>query len=141
MKKPLLVYCCLLLFFLTPFSCKKYVQQQEQNALVELVTNGTWRVTGYYDHQTINLTDSFTGYSFQFNQNGTVVGTRAGVEMTGSWSADIPTKMIYSSFPTTTIPLSLLNYSWKITDSSPTTVLAKTPVDSSFNILNLLKNP
>jgi hypothetical protein len=141
MKKSPLLISLLSLALLIPFSCKKYIQQQEQNALVELVTNGTWRVTGYLDHMTINLKDSFSGYNFQFNQNGIVYGDLNGQITYGSWSADVSSKTIISNFPGSGFPINMLNHTWKITDSYPDSVAAKTTVDSSFNILNLHKNP
>ncbi|HCL83040.1 MAG TPA: hypothetical protein DIC22_03650 [Chitinophagaceae bacterium] len=140
MKNKTLLIISLLVLLLIPFSCKKYIQQQEQNALVKLVTNGTWRITGYMDHQVTNLTDSFAGYSFQFNQNGTLYGTRYGQQSNGTWSADINNKTITSSFPSASYPITLLNHTWTITDSYTDSVAAKTSVDSSYNILNLHKN-
>ena len=135
------LYFALLFLLVIPFSCKKYVQQQEQNVLVNLVTSGTWRVTGYMDHQTTNLTDSFSGYSFQFNENGTVVATTLSQQQTsGTWAADVQTKTIASNFPSAPLPLSLLNHVWTVTDSYSDSVAAKTQVDSSYNILNLHKN-
>ena len=56
MKLHPLYIATLLILLVFPFSCKKYIQQQEQNALVNLVTQGTWRVTGYTDHDN-NITD------------------------------------------------------------------------------------
>jgi hypothetical protein len=140
MKKNRLYYIIFLLLLAVPFSCKKYIQQQEQNALVNLVTNGTWRVTGYLDHQTINLTDSFSNYSFQFNSNGTVVGTKSGIPTNGTWTADVNSKSITSNFPSAGYPINLLNHVWTITDSYTDSVAAKTAVDVSYNILNLHKN-
>ena len=78
MKKSTLIAAMFWMLASPLASCKKFIEQQEQNAVVKLVTQGTWRVTGYYDHQSVNLTDSFSGYSFQFNDNGTVYGTRYG---------------------------------------------------------------
>ncbi len=141
MKKSPFLTCLLLLLLFAPISCKKYIQQQEQNALVKLVTNGTWRVTGYIDHMTTNLTDSFSGYHFQFISNGIVYGELNGQKTYGSWSADVAGKTIMSYFPGSAFPVNLLNHTWKITDSYADSVAAKTPVDSSFNILNLHKNP
>jgi hypothetical protein len=129
----------LLLLFMVPYSCKKYIQQQEQNALVNLVTQGTWRVTGYMDHDT-NITTNFAGYSFQFDQNGTVYGILNSQQTKGTWTASVSDKSITSNFPSAPYPLNLLNYTWKITDSYSDSVAAKTPVDSTFNILNLHKN-
>jgi hypothetical protein len=123
-----------------PFSCKKFIEQQEQNYIVALVTKGTWRVTGYYDHQVKNLTDSFAGYAFQFNKNNTVYGIRYGQQTNGTWSVDVGNKSITSTFTNASYPITLLNYTWTITDSYTDSVAAKTAVDSSFNILNLHKN-
>jgi hypothetical protein len=140
MKKSTLYTTLFVLFLAIPYSCKKFIQQQEQNYIVALVTKGTWRITGYYDHQVKNLTDSFAGYSFQFNENNTVYGTRYGQQTNGTWSVDIGNKSITSTFATATYPITLLNHTWTITDSYTDSVAAKTPVDSSFNILNLHKN-
>ena len=140
MKKSPFLTALFLLLLIIPFSCKKYIEQQEQNALVDLVTKGTWRITGYLDHQTNNITDSFSGYAFQFNENGTVYGIRFGQQTNGTWSANVSNKTITSDFPTATYPISMLNHTWTVTDSYTDSVAAKTAVDSSFNILNLHKN-
>ena len=121
-------------------SCKKFIEQQEQNAIVDLVTKGQWRITGYIDHQTDTLTNDFAGYLFQFNENGTVYGVKFGQQTNGTWSANVSAKSITSNFPTATYPITLLNHTWTITDSYTDSVAAKTAVDSSFNILNLHKN-
>ena len=107
---------------------------------MDLVTKGTWRITGYLDHQTNNITDSFSGYAFQFNENGTVYGIRYGQQTNGTWSANVSNKTITSNFPSASYPISMLNHTWTITDSYTDSVAAKTAVDSSFNILNLHKN-
>jgi hypothetical protein len=140
MKKSPFLTALFLLLLVIPFSCKKYIEQQEQNALVNLVTKGTWRITGYLDHQTNNLTDSFSGYAFQFNENGTVYGVRYGQQTNGTWSANVTNKTITSDFPTASYPISLLNHTWTVTDSYTDSVAAKTVVDTSINILNLHKN-
>ena len=141
MKKSPPIIVLLLLLFAIPFSCKKYIEQQEQNAIVNLVTTGTWRITGYMDHQLVNLTNSFSGYAFQFNKDGTVYGTWNGIQTNGTWSANVNAKSITSDFPTAVYPYTLLNYTWTITDSYTDSVAARTPVDSSsYNILNLRKN-
>jgi hypothetical protein len=140
MKKWTSLTALFILLLVIPFSCKKYIEQQEQNALVNLVTKGTWRITGYLDHQTNNITDSFSGYAFQFNENGTVYGIRFGQQTNGTWSANVSNKTITSEFPSATYPISMLNYTWTVTDSYTDSVAAKTAVDTSFNILNLHKN-
>ncbi len=140
MKFPPLYIAFLLILLAIPFSCKKYIQQQEQNALVNLVTQGTWRVTGYLENDTNNITASFSGYSFQFNENGTVYGILNQQQTAGTWSADVSTKSITSNFPSAPYPLSMLNYTWTVTDSYTDSVAAKTAVDSAINYLYLHKN-
>jgi hypothetical protein len=140
MKKLLLYPVYFLSLLIIPFSCKKFIQQQEQNAIINLVTNGTWRITRYLDYQNIDITDSFSQYSFQFNKNGTIYGTRYGQQTNGTWTADVSNKTITSNFPAAAYPISMLNYVWTITDSYTDSVAAKTPVNSSFNVLNLRKN-
>jgi hypothetical protein len=140
MKKSTLSAALLLFLFATPFSCKKFIEQQQENYIVNLVTDGTWRITGYYDHQTKNLTDSFSGYSFQFLKNNTLYSVRYGQQTYGTWSVDIGSKSITSNFTNASYPITLLNHTWTVTDSYTDSVAAKTPVDTSFNILNLHKN-
>jgi hypothetical protein len=140
MKQSPLVIAFLLFLLAIPYSCKKFIAQQEQNAIVNLVTKGQWRITGYIDHQIDTLTNDFLGYSFQFNENGTVYAVKFGQQTNGTWSANVSNKSITSNFPSATYPISLLNHTWTITDSYTDSVAAKTPIDSSFNILNLHKN-
>jgi hypothetical protein len=136
MKKKLLIISLLSSIF--ALSCQKYIQQQEQNALVQLVTSGNWAVTRYIDTGT-DITTSFSGYLFHFNTNGTVTGTKSGVTANGTWSGDINTKTIFSDFPSAGDPLQKLNHTWKITDSYTDSVAANTAVGSGTNILNLKK--
>jgi hypothetical protein len=140
MKNATLIITSLLFLLFVPFSCKKFIEQQEQNYIVDLVTKGTWRITGYLDHQTINLTDSFAGYAFQFNKDHTLYGTKYGQQTNGTWEVDVSKRSITSNFPSATYPINLLNHTWIVTDSYTDSVAAKTAVDSSFNILNLHKN-
>ena len=140
MKKITLLPALFLFILIIPFSCKKFIEQQQENYIVNLVTDGTWRITGYYDHQTKNLTDSFAGYKFQFLKNNTLYSVWYGQQTYGTWSVDIGSKSITSNFPNASYPINLLNHTWIVTDSYTDSVAAKTVVDSSFNILNLHKN-
>src|SRR4249920_3568672 len=117
MKNTTLVFALFLYFLFIPFSCKKYIQQQEVNYIVDLVTKGTWRITGYKDHVVNNLTDSFAGYTFQFNPDNTLYSVKYGQQTNGTWSVDINKKSITSNFPLASYPITLLNHTWIITDS------------------------
>ena len=136
MKKKLII--SIIICFTALSSCKKYIQQQEQNALVNLITNGSWEITRYVENGT-DITSSFSGYSFQFLTNGTVTGTNGGTTADGTWAGDINTKTITSNFPSAGNPLDKLNAVWKITDSYSDSVAAKATIDSGTNILNMHK--
>ena len=127
-----------LLFLL--FSCKKYVQKQEQNALEAVVTNGLWYVTGYEQNDS-DITSSFSGYLFKFDANSTVTATLGNSSSTGQWSDNINARTVTANFPGATPPLVYLNETWTITDSYPDSVSAKyvDAVNHTTNILQLKK--
>jgi hypothetical protein len=135
MKKVIFIIC---LFSIVFCSCKKFIEQQEQDALVNLVTSGVWVVTRYIETGN-DITSDFAGYTFHFDKNGTVTGTISGNATNGTWTGDISTKTIVSDFPSAGDPLQKLNHTWKITDSYTDSVAANTMVDSGTNILNLKK--
>ena len=139
MKNRILLFAIFSYLLICPTACKKYIAHQEENIIVNLVTNGTWRVTKYLDHQT-DITDSFAGYVFQFNENGTVEGILGGQTTGGTWVADVNARTIESDFAGAPDPLKELNHTWKITDSYTDSVSAQTAVDSTYNILELHKN-
>ena len=138
MKKapPYLVLFCLLCFVL---SCKKYIQKQEQNAAINLITDGTWSVTQFLQSGS-NITASFSGYIFQFKSDGSVTGTKNGSFVTGTWAGNITNRTITSSFPTGSGILDNLDGVWKITDSSVDYVVANTPSGQGTDNLRLQKN-
>src|SRR6202012_3661763 len=105
-----------LLIALLLFSCKKYIQDQEEKAVIADVTNGYWYVQQYLQNDS-DITTSFSGYLFKFNQNNTVVGTKDSVSTSGTWAADIGSKTITANFPGAGAPLKNLNELWHITDS------------------------
>jgi hypothetical protein len=134
MKTFLLIIC----FGISISSCKKLVQKQEENEAIEIITNGVWTVQQYTENGT-DITSSFSGYVFQFKQDGTVVGTKDSVSTTGTWSADVNNYTITSNFPSVGNPLNRLNSVWKITDSSLDYVVANTTINDSTENLRLQK--
>ena len=120
------------------FSCKKLIQQQEQNAAINIITNGVWYVQLYKENSN-DITSSFSGYVFQFKQDGTVTGTKDSISTTGTWAADITNRTITSNFPGAANPLNKLNSVWKITDSSVDYVVANATISDSTENLRLQK--
>ncbi|MBN8851817.1 MAG: hypothetical protein BGO55_05920 [Sphingobacteriales bacterium 50-39] len=127
----------LLLIVALSFSCKKLIQQQEQQAVLNIITNGNWYVYQYLQGDS-NITANFSGYLFKFTTYGTVTGTKGGVSSTGTWSADINARTITSNFPSAGPPVSLLNGIWKIKDSGTDFVLA-TYTDTTTHIPDTLR--
>ncbi|MFT3936501.1 MAG: hypothetical protein QM726_22935 [Chitinophagaceae bacterium] len=122
-------------------SCKKAIEEQQKNIIIQAITTGHWYVQLYKDSTTADVTTSFSPYEFQFYENGNVEGIKnSQVVSTGTWSADMNTYSIISAFPASANDtLRRLNYTWKITDSGLDYVKAKTPTSIGDNLLNLKK--
>jgi hypothetical protein len=135
MKRPYLILTLCLIAF--SFSCKKFIEQQAEKAVMNIITNGNWHVDQYIQNDS-NITASFSGYLFKFDASGTVTGTKDNVSQTGSWGANVDAKTINSNFPSASPPVSLLNGLWKIRDSGTDFVLA-TYTDTVLNTSNTLR--
>jgi hypothetical protein len=114
------------------------VEQQEQNVAISIITNGVWYVQNY-TQDSVDITTSFSGYVFQFKQDGTVIGTKDSISTAGTWTANINNRTITSNFPSAGNPLNKLNSVWKITDSSDDYVVANTSINDSTENLRLQK--
>lgn len=138
--KRLYSFTVMLLIAASFLSCKKFIQQQEEKAIMNAITNGYWYVSQYKQNDS-DITASFSGYLFKFDANGVVTGTKEDSSQKGVWVADINTRTITSGFPGATEPLSLLNAVWKIKDSQTDMVLANMTdtVNNTTNILQLRK--
>ncbi|MEP7279846.1 MAG: hypothetical protein ABI813_14445 [Bacteroidota bacterium] len=141
-KKPV-IRCLLLPVMLAgtlfSFSCKKAIEQQQKNIIVDAMTHGRWYVE-QYTQDAIDITPGFLDYEFQFYENGQVDGIKTIFIKSGTWSADIGNYTITAAFPAdASDTLKLLNHTWKITDSYLDYVEAKTTTASGENTLHLRK--
>lgn len=129
-------------FLLIPiffFSCKKFVQQQEENAVIKIMTSGVWYVYGYNQNDT-SITSTFSGYTFQFNANGIVLAIKDSATVaTGTWVGNVDNETINSNFTGAADPLDKLNSLWKITDSGAAYVIATATIGSDNEYLYLKK--
>ena len=57
----------------------------EIEEIQDLATSGSWVVTSYIDSG-VDETDDFTGYTFTFNANGSLVADNGANMVEGSWS-------------------------------------------------------
>jgi len=121
-------------------SCKKFIEKKAENAVLSIMTNGYWYVSGYKQNDS-DITASFSGYLFKFDANNTVTGTKANTSVTGHWEVNIANRTITSDFPGATEPVSLLNATWTIRDSYTDSVSAWSidTVKHTTNILQLKK--
>ncbi|MFP9100890.1 hypothetical protein ACLI09_17725 [Flavobacterium sp. RHBU_24] len=53
-------------------------------AITNNMKSGTWRITNYVDSGN-NETSDFTGYNFDFNDNGTLTASNGANTYSGSW--------------------------------------------------------
>lgn len=120
-------------------SCKKAIENQQKNIIIQAMTNGRWYVELYTNTST-DVTTEFINYEFQFYESGKVDGIKASTSTSGTWSADVNTYSISASFPANASDtLRRLNYTWKITDSYLDYVEAKVTTAAGDNILHLRK--
>ena len=124
--------CCSLL------ACKKLVEETRKNAFIEAMTNGQWVVDQFMEG-TISSTDQFTGFQFQFNDDGTLTGISDAGSVSGLWIGDIPNYAINSLFPEAGDPLKKLNGTWKITSARSSYVNAEMTTTEGKKILRLRK--
>lgn len=54
------------------------------NDFINVLTNGTWRITYFFDDQ--DETANYSSYNFTFNTNNTVIVTSTSSTITGTWS-------------------------------------------------------
>jgi len=135
MKRLYLVPLLLIVAYAT--SCKKFIRDQEEKAIMSIITTGYWHVDQYSQNDS-NITASFSGYLFKFDAGGTVTGTKDNVSQAGSWEPNVDARTIASNFPSAAPPVSLLNGLWKIKDSGRDFVLA-TYTDTVLHTSNTLR--
>lgn len=85
-KVKLMTLCCLLALF---FSCSNDDDNnQDDNSSAAIVAatvqEGTWKITYFFDSD-VDETNSFTGYNFTFNSNGTVDAVNDLLAQSGTW--------------------------------------------------------
>ena len=120
MKKLYIAFIGLLLLG----GCKKAIENIAQDLVVDAMTNGQWKITLFINNGT-DITTDFSTYKFQYFENKTVNAINNGVtERTGTWDGDASTMTTWANFTGAPNPIALINGTWKITNSSWTSVEA-----------------
>lgn len=122
-------------------SCKKAIEKKQKDLLVDAITKGEWQVQQYLEGS-VDITNQFYGYSFKFEEQGSVHALYVGsVLADGTWVGDINAYTITAQFAGGGDPLQKLNGVWKLTDSYWDYVEAEMSTASGKNILHLIKKP
>ncbi len=112
----------------------------DNNNTNQVATSGSWRVTLFTDSGNDETTD-FAGYTFTFNDNGTISAVKNGTTQSGTWSVtsskfniDLGPKIDANK------PLGELTDDWKILSTSNTEIRLGDDNASSNEFLTFTKN-
>lgn len=140
MKKAHLSYIffALLIISISFAHCKKIQENLGQKFIIKAMTDGTWIVDTFTDNNE-DITAGFTGYEFQFTEEGKVYAKKTSGDETGTWEGNVNDLTIYSNFPGATEPLIKLNDTWKIINNTTKLVEAKPFNSTRVAYLKLVK--
>ncbi|WP_264564455.1 hypothetical protein [Flavobacterium sp. N3904] len=79
---------------------------------VETITKGSWEIPYFFDDS--EKTSSYSGYSFVFKSDKTVVATKGAILETGNWETKIQDGVTELKIDFSTELLSKLNNNWKL---------------------------
>jgi hypothetical protein len=120
-------------------SCKKTVENQLNDVIIKSMSDGQWVITSFKDNGTDKTAD-FSGYTFQYHTDKTVDAIKNGsIALTGDWDGNALEKTTWASFPGTSLPLTLLNGSWNISNNTWTYVVASQTTGSVTKSFRLEK--
>lgn len=129
----------LVLSFSICCSCKKAVQNIQEDLVIKAMTDGQWAITSFTLNGS-NITTDFSPYKFKYYSNKTVDAVNNGtVEKTGNWDGDAANMTTWANFNNATYPLSLINGTWTITRNSWTFVEARQTVGTDTKTMRLDK--
>ena len=127
------------LLILSLVSCKKKIEEVQQDLVVIAMTDGKWKVSNFTLNGT-NITADFTNYRFKYYSNKTVDAiNNSVVEKTGNWDGNSATMTTSASFTGAAYPLHLINGNWHIDRNSWTYVEASQTAGSDVKVMRLEK--
>lgn len=120
-------------------SCKKTIQQTQEDLVLLAMTDGQWGITSFTQNGT-NITADFAPYKFKYYSNKTVDAIKNGiVEKTGTWDGNATTMTTSANFINAVYPLSLINGNWHIDRNSWTYVEASQTIGTDTKTMRLDK--
>lgn len=142
MKKMKNIQSFVLLILLSgTISCEKakeIANQQAEDIVVTLMTNGRWLVD-QFSVSGINQKAEFDGYEFQFLKDGTVDAIKGSTTTKGTWKGNQTVLTLESNFANGNDTLKKLNYTWYIAKSDASSVEAKVIQTGYVSNIRLVK--
>lgn len=119
--------------------CKKAIEKIAEDMVIKAMTDGQWIITSFTQNGN-DITADFSGYKFKYYENRTVDAIKNDIlERTGTWNGDAATMTTSANFTGAPNPIALINGSWKITNSTWTTVEANQTNGTEVKTLKLKK--
>lgn len=112
----------LMVSFIFLSSCSSDDDNQPAPSVSSSISQGSWKITYFVDSGT-DETGNFSGYSFQFNTNGTVSATKGGTTVNGTWSDGNDNSHSKLELNFGTVPVfNDLNEDWHVTMQNSTII-------------------
>lgn len=90
------------------------------SALATILADGLW-IVGSYTEDASDQTSNYSGYTINFDSNGTVVATN-GTPINGTWDAQNEDSELFMDFGATTTPFDEFNDTWDVISITETQV-------------------
>ncbi len=138
MKK--IVFSLLTVLILSLYSCDP--QGNTDSNVPQVVTSGNWRVSLFSDSGN-DETGNYSGYTFLFNENGTLAASRNGSTRNGTWSINSSSNKFIIDLGVKNDPANILGEltnDWKILSKSATEVRLGDDNTVSNEFLTFSKN-
>ena len=104
-----------ILFLIVPFtvlfSCTK---EEADKVLSDQFTDNTWTISYYFDEK--DETSNFSGYAFEFMNDGVLKASKGGTSTSGTWLIDNSSSKLTINFQGVTNYLEHLNDDWLLID-------------------------
>lgn len=113
--------------------------------LTEIVVGGSWRVT-LYQEDAVNHTHHFSGYSFTFNSDGSLIASNESISQAGTWTTgnDDSTNKLWINFPSAPEddPFEEISEDWQIVTKTSSKIELRhvSGGDGSIDLLTFEKN-
>jgi hypothetical protein len=105
---------------------------------VETITNGSWVIPYFFDDS--EKTSSYSGYSFVFKSDKSVVATNGAISETGQWESTVQNNVRELKIDFNTELLGKLNKNWKLFEFNNSKIRLRGDVSNSTNYLYFEKN-